>query len=76
MQLKFYAAGDHCDAKATSKFRAMEERYDSLADCCRAKFALSFSDCCKTTKGGCDNMSGNVKFIPVSTIQSTVLRLF
>ena len=62
--LKFYAVHDHCGTKAMSEFRAMEERFDSLDDCCRVKFPQSVSDCCKAGDGGC-SLSGNIKYIPV-----------
>lgn len=66
MSLKFYAVDDHCGSKAMSEFRALEERFDSLDDCCRIKFPLSVSDCCEAGEDGCLR-SGHLKFIPVST---------
>ena len=66
MLLKFYAVDDHCGTKAMSEFRAMEERFDSLDDCCRVKFPQSVSDCCETGDGGC-SLSGSMKYIPVSS---------
>ena len=66
MSLKFYAVDDHCGSKAMSEFRALEERFDSLDDCCRIKFPLSVSDCCDAGEDGCLR-SGHLKFIPVST---------
>ena len=65
MSLKFYAVDDHCGAKAMSEFRAMEERFDSLDECCRKKFPQSVSDCCEAGDNGC-SLSGSLKFIPVS----------
>ena len=67
MTLKFYGAEDRCEAKAMSKFRAMEERFDSLESCCRVKFPQNLSDCCATRDDGC-SLSGKVKFIPVSVV--------
>lgn len=67
MSAKFYAAGNHCDSKAMSEFQAMEERFDSLDDCCRAKFSQRVSDCCESHGDGC-SLSGKLKFIPVSVI--------
>lgn len=69
MSLKFYAVENHCDSKAMSKFRAMEERFDSLDECCRAKFPQSIADCCSVREGEC-SLSGNLKFIPVSIFLS------
>lgn len=66
MSLKYYANDNHCDVKAISEFRAMEERFNSLEDCCRAKFPQNISDCCEAADNGC-SLSGNHKFIPVST---------
>ena len=66
MSLKYYANDNHCDVKAISEFRAMEERFDSLDDCCQAKFPQNISDCCEAAENGC-LLSGNYKFIPVST---------
>jgi hypothetical protein len=67
--LKFYAVDDHCDAKDMSQFRLSEERFESLDECCRAKFPQSISDCCEAGNEndglGC-SLSGYVKFIPVS----------
>jgi hypothetical protein len=67
MLVKFYAAGNHCDSKALSEFQAMEKRFDSLDDCCRAKFPQRVSDCCESHSDGC-SLSGEMKFIPVSVI--------
>ena len=64
MALKYYADIGHCNTKATSMFRALEDRFDSLDECCRAKFPQSVSDCCEAGDG-C-SLSGNLKFIPVS----------
>ena len=64
MSIKFYSTSDGCDHKALSKFRALEERFDSLDDCCRIKFLENVSDCCDNG-GGC-TLSGTLKFIPVS----------
>ena len=66
MSLKYYANDNICDVKAISEFRAMEERFNSLEDCCRAKFPQNISDCCEAVDNGC-SLSGNHKFIPVST---------
>ena len=63
MTLQFYSTGGSCKAKAMSKFRAMEERFDSLRKCCRAKFPNSLSDCCSAKDSDC--LSGKIKFIPV-----------
>lgn len=68
MTLKFYAInGRHCSSKAMSAFRAMEERFDSLDDCCRTKFPQNVSNCCQDGDGDC-SLSGNIKFIPVSAL--------
>ena len=64
MMPKFYAMNSHCGSKAMSEFRAMEERFDSLDDCCRAKFPHDISNCCKDGGDDC-SLSGNLKFIPV-----------
>ena len=64
MMPKFYAINGHCGSKAMSEFRAMEERFDSLDDCCRAKFPHDISNCCKDGGDDC-SLSGNLKFIPV-----------
>lgn len=61
MKENFYAVTNGCERKALSRFEALEERFDSLDDCCHAKFPQSVSDCCKTD---CI-LSGNLKFIPV-----------
>ena len=66
MTPKFYVIDGHCDSKSMSEFRAMEERFDSLDDCCRTKFPQNISDCCKAGGNNCI-LSGNLKFIPVST---------
>jgi hypothetical protein len=63
MSLKYYALNDHCGSKPISKFVASEEQFDSIDECCRAKFPQSVSDCCEA--GSC-TLSGNLKFIPVS----------
>ena len=65
MELRYYADVDHCETKSLSKFQAMEDRFVSLDDCCRAKFPQNISDCCEAGGNGC-NLSGNLKFIPVS----------
>ena len=74
MLLKFYAVDDHCGTKARSEFRAMEERFDSLDDCCRVKFPQSVSDCCETGDGDC-SLSGSMKYIPVSSFSQYLLYL-
>ena len=71
MALKYYADDKHCGAKAKSTFRALEERFDSLDECCRAKFPLHISDCCEAGGNGCA-LSGNIKFIPVSNFYRTL----
>ena len=65
MLLKFYALDNYCAAKAMSEFRATEERFGSLDECCRSKFPQSVSDCCEAGDNGC-SLSGIFKFIPVS----------
>ena len=75
MTLKFYGAEDHCEAKAMSKFRAMEERFDSHESCCRVKFPHNVFGCCKARDGGC-SLSGKVKFIPVSAFAHVLLFLY
>lgn len=62
--LKFFASVDGCNEKPLAHFRAWEERFDSLNDCCLAKFPENVSDCC-STNAGCI-LSGNTKYIPVS----------
>lgn len=68
MTVKFFAATDHCGAKALSEFRVGEDRFDSLEECCRAKFTQSLSHCCEKMDGhrGC-TLSGSLKYIPVSS---------
>ena len=74
MALKYYADDKSCGAKAMSAFRAFETRFDSLDECCHAKFPLHISDCCEA--GDC-TISGNVKFIPVSRfLYSMLLEVF
>ena len=62
--LMFFAIGDHCEQKALSQFKAMEERFESLDDCCRAKFAQSLSECCDAGDGDCA-LSGKLELVPV-----------
>lgn len=64
--LKYYATDDHCKTKALSAFRAMEDRFDLLDDCCRAKFPQNVSHCCEAGDNGCI-LSGNLHYIPVSS---------
>jgi hypothetical protein len=74
MALKYYADDKSCVPKAMSAFRAFETRFDSLDECCHAKFPLHISDCCEA--GDC-TLSGNVKFIPVSRfLYSMLLEVF
>ena len=68
MTLKYYAADDHCEQKALSQFRALEERFETLEDCCRAKFQSNVSECCAAGDSEC-SLSGNLKFIPVSSLK-------
>ncbi|KAL3786122.1 hypothetical protein ACHAWO_008014 [Cyclotella atomus] len=65
MALKYYTPGnsDYCSAKAMSKFRALEVRFDSLDECCHTKFPQYVSDCCESSDGGC-SLSGKLRFIP------------
>ena len=65
MALKYYADDKQCGTKAMSVFRALEDRFDSLDECCRAKFPLAISDCCEAGDGGCA-LTGSFKYIPVS----------
>ena len=71
--LKFYPVDGHCEAKALSEFRVMEDRFDSLDDCCRVKFPHGVSDCCETGEDNCI-LSGNIKFIPVSIFHTRITR--
>lgn len=74
MSLKFFAVGDHCEQKALSQFKAIEDRFDSLDDCCRAKFAQNLSECCEAWDSGCA-LSGKLKFIPVRCWQSIIFQI-
>jgi hypothetical protein len=65
MALKFFADNDHCGTKSISTFKELEDRFDSLDECCQTKFPQSVSACCEAGDGGC-LLSGNFKFIPVS----------
>jgi hypothetical protein len=65
MALKYYADSKHCGTKTVSTFRALEDRFDSLDECCQTKFPQSVSECCEAGDTGC-SLSGNIKFIPVS----------
>ena len=67
MELKFYAVEDHCEAKALREFRVTEDRFDSLDDCCHISFPQGISDCCEAGDDDCV-LSGDIKFIPVSTV--------
>ena len=69
MAVKFFAVSDHCSIKALSEFRIWEDRFDSLDECCRAKFAQSLSYCCeKTGSHGSCILSGLLNYIPVSPV--------
>ena len=65
MELRYYADTDKCATKSLSKFQAMEDRFVSLDECCRAEFPQNISGCCEAGGDGC-NLSGNLKYIPVS----------
>jgi hypothetical protein len=62
-----------CDRKQEKEFESWErERYDSLEECCSAKFAYSYDTCCSAPGlEGCAT-TGVVLFIPNWSSQSCV----